>query len=40
MEALSIRQPWARLIVRRALAGAARLAAIATGELKDIENRS
>jgi hypothetical protein len=40
MKALSIRQPWAWLIVRPDLADAARAAAIAAGELKDIENRS
>ncbi|RDU99171.1 ASCH domain-containing protein [Trinickia dinghuensis] len=40
MKALSIRQPWAWLIVRPDLAGAARAAAIAAGELKDIENRT
>lgn len=39
MKALSIRQPWAWLIVRPDLVGAARAAAIAAGELKDIENR-
>lgn len=39
MKALSVRQPWAWLIVRPDLAGAARNAAIAAGELKDIENR-
>jgi hypothetical protein len=40
MKALSIRQPWAWLIVRPDLVGAARAAAIAAGELKDIENRT
>lgn len=40
MKALSIRQPWAWLIVRPDLVGAARAAAIASGEIKDIENRS
>src|SRR5689334_13701824 len=40
MKALSIRQPWAWLIVRPDLVGAARAAAIAAGEVKDIENRS
>jgi len=39
MKALSIRQPWAWLIVRPDLTGAARAAAVASGELKDIENR-
>lgn len=40
MKALSIRQPWAWLIVRPDLIGPARAAAIAAGELKDVENRS
>ncbi|RKE35234.1 hypothetical protein B0G76_1295 [Paraburkholderia sp. BL23I1N1] len=40
MKALSVRQPWAWLIVRPDLVGAARTAAIAAGELKDIENRT
>ncbi|KFX64219.1 hypothetical protein KBK24_0121470 [Burkholderia sp. K24] len=40
MKALSIRQPWAWLIVRPDLSGPQRVAAIAAGELKDIENRS
>lgn len=39
MKALSIRQPWAWLIVRPDLAGVARDAAAASGALKDIENR-
>jgi hypothetical protein len=39
MKALSIRQPWAWLIVRPDLVGPTRSAAIAAGELKDIENR-
>ncbi len=40
MKALSIRQPWAWLIVRPDLNGQARLDAIARQELKDIENRT
>ena len=40
MKALSIRQPWAWLIVRPDLTGQARLDAIARREVKDIENRS
>lgn len=40
MKALSIRQPWAWLIVRPDLPIAARAAAIAAGELKDVENRT
>lgn len=40
MRAISIRQPWAWLILRPDLVGAARLKAIARNELKDIENRS
>lgn len=40
MKALSIRQPWAWLILRPDLLGQARLDAIARSELKDIENRS
>jgi hypothetical protein len=40
MKALSVRQPWGWLIVRPDLIGAARAAAIATGEIKDIENRT
>lgn len=40
MRALSIRQPWAWLIVRPDLSGAERVAAIEAGLLKDIENRS
>ncbi|APR39983.1 ASCH domain-containing protein [Paraburkholderia sp. SOS3] len=40
MKALSIRQPWAWLIVRPDLTGTARAAAVSSGELKDIENRS
>ncbi|NML34554.1 ASCH domain-containing protein [Paraburkholderia antibiotica] len=40
MKALSIRNPWAWLIVRPDLSGSARAAAIAAGVLKDIENRS
>lgn len=38
--ALSIRQPWAWLIVRPDLIGEARAAAIKAGILKDIENRT
>ncbi|MGF6793083.1 ASCH domain-containing protein [Paraburkholderia sp. 35.1] len=40
MRALSIRQPWAWLIVRPDLTGLARAAARAADILKDIENRS
>lgn len=40
MKAISIRQPWAWLIVRPDLSGQARLDAIARQELKDIENRT
>lgn len=40
MKALSIRQPWAWLIVRPDLTDSSRAAAIASGELKDIENRT
>lgn len=40
MKALSVRQPWAWLIVRPDLTDSSRAAAIASGELKDIENRS
>lgn len=40
VKALSIRQPWAWLIVRPDLAGAARAAAIESFDLKDIENRT
>lgn len=40
MKALSIRQPWAWLIVRPDLTGEQRDAAIQRGELKDIENRT
>ncbi|MGF6504697.1 ASCH domain-containing protein [Paraburkholderia sp. 32] len=40
MKALSIRQPWAWLIVRPDLSGPARATAIAAGILKDIENRN
>lgn len=39
MKAISIRQPWAWLIVRPDLVGQARSDAIARRELKDIENR-
>lgn len=39
MKALSIRQPWAWLIVRPDLAGEARAAALANGEIKTVENR-
>lgn len=39
MRALSIRQPWAWLIVRPDLVGAARESASVNEELKDIENR-
>ncbi|WP_254668213.1 ASCH domain-containing protein [Hydrogenophaga sp. PML113] len=38
--ALSIRQPWAWLIVRPDLIGTERAAAVHAGVLKDIENRS
>jgi hypothetical protein len=38
--ALSIRQPWAWLIVRPDLSGQERAAAIRDGLIKDIENRS
>lgn len=40
MKALSIRQPWAWLIVRPDLTGKARAAALRAGILKDIENRT
>ncbi len=40
MKALSIRQPWAWLIVRPDILGDQRLLAAATGRIKDIENRS
>ncbi|QGZ56698.1 ASCH domain-containing protein [Paraburkholderia acidiphila] len=40
MKALSVRQPWAWLIVRPDLAGAARAAALAACDMKDIENRT
>ncbi|CAB3783025.1 hypothetical protein LMG28688_01563 [Paraburkholderia caffeinitolerans] len=40
MKALSIRQPWAWLIIRPDLTGAARVAAIEACDLKDIENRT
>lgn len=40
MKAISIRQPWAWLIIRPDLNGQARLGAIARQELKDIENRT
>lgn len=40
MKAISIRQPWAWLILRPDLAGQARLDAIARQEIKDIENRT
>lgn len=40
MRALSIRQPWAWLIVRPDLEGDARSAAIAAGQVKDVENRT
>lgn len=40
MKALSIRQPWAWLIVRPDLVGEARSAAIAAGLVKDVENRT
>lgn len=40
MKALSIRQPWAWLIVRPDLLGKARSAAIAAGQVKDVENRT
>lgn len=40
MKALSIRQPWAWLIIRPDLIGSARVAALASSEIKDIENRS
>lgn len=40
MKAISIRQPWAWLIVRPDLTGDARLEAIFASELKDIENRT
>ena len=41
MKALSIRQPWAWLIVRPDLTDPAkRAAAFAAGEIKDIENRT
>ncbi|MBN3811659.1 ASCH domain-containing protein [Paraburkholderia sp. Ac-20347] len=40
MKALSIRQPWAWLIVRPDLTGAAREVAIAACKLKVIENRT
>jgi hypothetical protein len=40
MKALSIRQPWAWLVVRPDLVGEARASAIERGELKDIENRT
>ncbi len=41
MKALSIRQPWAWLIVRPDLTDPQqRAAAVATGEIKDIENRT
>ena len=38
--AISVRQPWAWLIVRPDLEGAARTAALAAGTIKLIENRS
>ncbi|WP_199031331.1 ASCH domain-containing protein [Ralstonia sp. ASV6] len=40
MKALSIRQPWAWLIVRPDLTGQQRLDALAHGAIKDIENRT
>lgn len=40
MLAISIRQPWAWLIVRPDLEGDARTAAIAAGTIKQIENRT
>ncbi|MFD1557036.1 ASCH domain-containing protein [Paraburkholderia silviterrae] len=40
MKAISIRQPWAWLIVRPDLIGVARAAAIEARDLKDIENRT
>ncbi len=40
MLCLSIRQPWAWLIIRPDLTGVQRGAAIAAGEIKDIENRN
>lgn len=40
MRCLSIRQPWAWLIVRPDLTGVQRAAATAAGEIKDIENRN
>uniref|UniRef100_A0A193SBM5 ASCH domain-containing protein n=1 Tax=biofilter metagenome TaxID=1070537 RepID=A0A193SBM5_9ZZZZ len=40
MMCISIRQPWAWLIVRPDLAGEARAQGAANGELKDIENRT
>lgn len=39
MKCISIRQPWAWLIVRPDLAGEARAAALAAGLIKTIENR-
>lgn len=40
MKALSIRQPWAWLIVRPDLTGQQRIDALSAGELKIIENRT
>lgn len=40
MKCISIRQPWAWLIVRPDLQGEGRAAAVASGVLKDIENRT
>lgn len=40
LKVLSIRQPWAWLIVRPDLSGTGRIHARATGEIKAIENRS
>ncbi|WP_321935406.1 ASCH domain-containing protein [Paraburkholderia sp. J8-2] len=40
LKVLSIRQPWAWLIVRPDLAAGARALATSNGEFKDIENRS
>lgn len=40
MKCISVRQPWAWLIVRPDLEGLARAAAIERGELKTIENRT
>lgn len=38
--ALSLHQPWAWLIIRPDLGGAERIAALAAGDLKDVENRN